>query len=61
MIKFRAFWLEKSADNIDKEKQNAGSEQIEQNLSKAKGKATRQPSKAPRKKWINFSRVKMLC
>lgn len=61
MKKFRAFWLEKSANNIDKEKQNAGSEQIKQNFSKAKGKTARQPSKVPRKKWVDFSGIKVLC
>ena len=61
MIEFGALGLEKGAEEIAQEKQNAGGKKIEQNLSKAEGKAARQPPQAPRKKGIDFSGIEMLC
>ena len=61
MIEFGALGLEKGAEDIAQEKQNAGGKKIEQNLSKAEGKAARQPPKITREKRIDSSGIEMLC
>lgn len=61
MIEFGALGLEKGAEDIAQEKQNAGGKKIEQNLSKAEGKAARQPPKIAREKRVDSSGIEMLC
>lgn len=61
MMEFRTLGLEKSAENIAKKKQNAGSKKIEQHFGKAKGKSAGQPSQVARKKRVDSSGIEMLC